>query len=140
MNLLVTGTAGFIASKVAELLLKRGDGVIGIDNLNDAYDVRLKKWRLKRLEKFENFTFQKVDITDFTSLESLFEKFSFEAVINLAARAGVRASVENPWVYVNTNISGTLSLLELCKKYKIKKFILASSSSIYSWNFVKNIK
>jgi len=131
MDLLVTGAAGFIASRVVELLLERGDRVIGIDNLNDAYDVRLKKWRLDKLKKFKNFTFEKIDITDFTLLESLFKKFSFDAVINLAARAGVRASVENPWVYVNTNISGTLNLLELCKKYKVKKFILASSSSVY---------
>jgi len=131
MNLLLTGSAGFIASKVAELLLKRGHKVVGIDNLNDAYDVRLKNWRLKQLEQFKNFTFHRLDITELAQLESLFEKFNFEAVINLAARAGVRASVENPWVYVNTNITGTLNLLDLCKRYKVKKFILASTSNIY---------
>lgn len=131
MNLLLTGSAGFIASKVTELLLKRGDKVVGIDNLNDAYDVRLKNWRLKQLEQFENFTFHQLDITELAQLEPLFEKANFEAVVNLAARAGVRASIENPWVYVNTNVTGTLNLLELCKKYSIKKFILASTSSIY---------
>lgn len=131
MNLLVTGCAGFIASKVTELLLKRDDEVIGIDNLNDAYDVRLKEWRLSQLEEFENFTFHRIDITGPTQLEPLFEKSNFEAVINLAARAGVRASVENPSLYLDTNIMGTLNLLELCRKYKIKKFILASTSSIY---------
>ncbi|KKK97375.1 hypothetical protein LCGC14_2653360, partial [marine sediment metagenome] len=91
MNLLVTGTAGFIASKVTELLLKRGDKVVGIDNLNGAYDVRLKEWRLKQLEEFRNFTFHGIDITARNQLEPLFEKFNFEAVVNLAARVGVRA-------------------------------------------------
>jgi len=127
----LTGSAGFIASKVAELLLKRGNKVVGIDNLNDAYDVRLKNWRLKQLEQFENFTFHQLDITELAQLEPLFKKSNFEAVVNLAARAGVRASVENPWIYVNTNVTGTLNLLELCKRYKVKKFILASTSSIY---------
>ncbi len=131
MNLILTGSAGFIASKVAELLLKRGNKVVGIDNLNDAYDVRLKNWRLKQLEQFENFTFHQLDITELAQLEPLFKKSNFEAVVNLAARAGVRASVENPWIYVNTNVTGTLNLLELCKRYKVKKFILASTSSIY---------
>ncbi len=131
MNLLVTGTAGFIGSKVTELLLKRGDRVVGVDNLNDAYDVRLKQWRLRQLERFENFTFHRVDITDCTQLKPLFEKSNLEAVINLAARAGVRASTENPSLYLDTNIMGTLNLLELCRKYKINKFILASTSSIY---------
>lgn len=131
MNLLVTGTAGFISSKVTELLLKRGDKVIGVDNLNNAYHVRLKEWRLRQLEEFENFTFHRIDITAHTQLEPLFEESNFEAVINLAARAGVRASVEDPSPYLDTNIMGTLNLLELCRKYKIKKFILASTSSIY---------
>ena len=131
MNLLVTGCAGFIASKVTELLLKRGDKVTGVDNLNNAYEVRLKEWRLGQLEGFEDFAFYRVDITDPTQLELLFEKSNFDAIINLAARAGVRASVENPFPYSDTNIAGTLHLLELCRKYKIRKFILASSSSIY---------
>lgn len=131
MNLLLTGPAGFIGSKVTELLLKRGDKVIGIDNLNNAYDVRLKNWRLRQLEEFENFTFHRLDITKLNQLKPLFEQSNFEAVINLAARAGVRASVENPFLYLDTNITGTLNLLELCRKYKVRKFILASTSSIY---------
>ncbi len=131
MNLLVTGTAGFIGSKVTELLLERGDKVVGVDNLNDAYDVRLKKWRLRQLERFKNFTSHRLDITAHTQLEPLFEESNLKAVINLAARAGVRASTENPRLYLDTNIMGTLNLLELCRKYKISKFILASTSSIY---------
>ncbi|MHA1440154.1 MAG: GDP-mannose 4,6-dehydratase [Promethearchaeota archaeon] len=140
---LVTGCAGFIASKVSELLLKRGDKIIGIDNLNDAYDVNLKKWRLEQLLKFENFIFHKIDITNLLQLEKIFTQDTFDAIINLAARAGVRFSVENPWIYIDTNIKGTLNLLELCKKYYIKKFILASTSSLYgetSLPFKENIK
>lgn len=128
---LVTGCAGFIASKVSELLLKREDKIIGVDNLNDAYDVNLKKWRLEQLLKFDNFIFYRIDITNLSQLEKIFTEDTFDAIINLAARAGVRASVENPWIYIDTNINGTLNLLELCKKYNIKKFILASTSSLY---------
>ncbi len=131
MNVLVTGSAGFIGQKVAELLLKRGDKVIGIDNLNDAYDVRLKEWRLKQLRQFENFTFNRIDITNFMELEPLFNEFNFDVIVNLAARAGVRGSVKDPSVYIATNIFGVVNLLELCKKYRIKKFVLASTSSIY---------
>lgn len=131
MKILVTGCAGFIASKVSELLLKRGDKIIGVDNLNDAYDVNLKKWRLEQLLKFDNFIFHKIDIINLSQLEKIFAKNTFDAIINLAARAGVRNSLNNPWVYMDTNITGTLNLLELCKKYYIKKFVLASTSSIY---------
>ncbi len=131
MNILLTGCAGFISSKVGELLLKENNKVIGIDNLNDAYDVRLKKWRLEQLSKYKNFLFKKLDITDLNQIESVFQKHKFNAVINLAARAGVRYSVENPRIYMDTNIIGTLNLLELCRKYNIKKFVLASTSSIY---------
>ena len=131
MNILLTGCAGFISSKVGELLLKENNKVIGIDNLNDAYDVRLKKWRLEQLSKYKNFLFKKLDITDLSQIESIFQKHKFDAVINLAARAGVRYSVENPRIYMDTNIIGTLNLLELCRKYNIKKFVLASTSSIY---------
>ena len=128
---LVTGCAGFIASKVSELLLGRGDKIIGVDNLNDAYDVNLKKWRLEQLFKFDKFTFHKTDITNLSQLEKIFTQNTFDAIINLAARAGVRSSVENPWIYIDTNIKGTLNLLEFCKKYHIRKFILASTSSLY---------
>lgn len=129
---LVTGAAGFIASKVCELLLQQGYTVIGIDNLNDAYDVRLKYWRLKQIQAHPNFTFYQVDIADKPALEQVaFAAHRFDSVINLAARAGVRQSVENPWVYIDTNITGTLNLLELCRSYNVTKFVLASTSSLY---------
>jgi len=131
MNILLTGCAGFIASKVVELLLKENNKVIGIDNLNDAYDIKLKEWRLQQLTQYRNFKFFKSDIINLNEIEPLFKSHNFDAVINLAARAGVRYSVENPWIYTNTNINGTLNLLELCRKYNITKFILASTSSTY---------
>ncbi len=126
---LVTGTAGFIASRVAEFLLDDGHTVVGVDNMNDAYDVALKHWRLKQLDGRDNFTHREIDICDRPALEEVFE--SFDGVINLAARAGVRQSVENPWVYVDTNTTGTLNLLELCRTHGVKKFVLASTSSLY---------
>lgn len=129
---LVTGAAGFIASRVAELLLDAGHQVTGVDNLNDAYDVRMKEYRLKGLQARPGFTFYALDISDRLILDpSAFNFPVFDAVINLAARAGVRQSVENPWVYVDTNLTGTLNLLELCQRRQIPKFILASTSSIY---------
>ncbi len=132
-RILLTGAAGFIASKTAELLCqKKGVRVIGIDNMNDYYDVALKDYRLKQLKTFKNFTFHKIDIEDVSALKSLFKKYQFNAVINLAARAGVRYSMENPYIYFTTNARGTLNLLELCKDNKIKKFILASTSSLYA--------
>ena len=127
---LVTGVAGFIASKVCEFLLADGHKVVGVDNLNDAYDVRLKEWRLKQLQGRPEFQFHAVDICKQDQLRDLFSS-GFQAVINLAARAGVRQSVENPWVYIETNITGTLNLLELCKEFEVKKFVLASTSSLY---------
>lgn len=130
---LVTGTAGFIASKTAELLCKKkGVEVVGIDNMNDYYDIRVKEHRLKQLKTLKNFTFHKIDIENTAELQSLFRKYQFDAVINLAARAGVRYSMENPYVYFTTNAQGTLNLLEQCKEHKIKKFILASTSSLYA--------
>jgi len=131
-NYLVTGVAGFIASRVTEMLLDEGHTVIGVDNLNHAYDVRMKEYRLKQLVSREKFSFYEQDISDKHILEmEHFTKPKFDAVINLAARAGVRASVEDPWVYVDTNMTGTLNLLELCHRTDIPKFILASTSSIY---------
>ena len=127
---LVTGVAGFIGSKVAEFLLADGHTVIGVDNLNGAYDVRLKYWRLDQIKDYNNFEFHRLDITDLKAIRPLFAS-KFDAVINLAARAGVRYSVENPWVYYETNVTGTLNLLELCRQYEVKKFVLASSSSVY---------
>jgi nucleoside-diphosphate-sugar epimerase len=129
-TILVTGAAGFIGSKVCEFLLEAGCSVMGVDILNDAYDVRLKDWRLAQLEGRPGFTFHKLDITDRSRLQEVFDS-RFEAVINLAARAGVRQSVENPWVYLETNVNGTLNLLELCREFGVRKFVLASTSSLY---------
>jgi UDP-glucuronate 4-epimerase len=131
MKILVTGSAGFIGYKVSEKLLEQGDQVVGVDNLNNYYDPRLKEWRLKKLKEIQNFVFFKEDITDLEALEQLFKKHPLDAIINLAARAGVRASLENPWIYYNTNVTGTLNLLECCRRYGIKKFVLASTSSLY---------
>jgi nucleoside-diphosphate-sugar epimerase len=131
---LVTGAAGFIGANVARLLLDQGHEVVGIDNLNDAYDPKLKRWRLAQLEGQSLFQFHTADICDLTALEALFAKrhdSPFAAVINLAARAGVRASVDNPWVYFQTNADGTLNLLDLCRRYGVRKFVLASTSSLY---------
>ena len=132
-NYLVTGCAGFIASKVSELLLEQGHEVTGIDNLNDAYDQRLKDWRLSQIKGKPGFSFHKLDICDQAGLRSVFDQ-KFDAVINLAARAGVRQSVEDPWVYFETNVTGTLNLLELCREHDIGKFVLASTSSLYGSN------
>src|SRR5215469_15711227 len=132
---LVTGVAGFIASKVAELLLAAGHVVIGLDSINDAYDVRLKEWRLNRLRGRQGFYFRQIDICDSSSLKNLWsEDGPFDAVINLAARAGVRQSLERPEVYVDTNIKGALTLLEFSRRNSVEKFIQASSSSVYGAN------
>ena len=128
---LVTGAAGFIASRVSEMLLEQGHSVVGVDNLNDAYDVRMKDYRLAKLKTNSDFQFHKLDISSKESIFELDKHGPFDAVINLAARAGVRTSLENPWVYQETNSTGTLNLLDFCKQQKIKKFILASTSSVY---------
>jgi nucleoside-diphosphate-sugar epimerase len=131
---LLTGAAGFIASRVAELLLEAGHTVIGVDNLNDAYDVRLKHWRLRRLQAQPGFHFYQRDIADRAAVAALAREpgvAGCQAVINLAARAGVRQSVADPWVYLDTNATGTLNLLELCRQHGIAKFVLASTSSLY---------
>ena len=116
---LLTGCAGFIASKVADLLLQAGHAVVGVDNLNDAYDPRLKQWRLAQLQSRKNFRFHHLDITDRAAMKPLFAASGaeppFAAVVNLAARAGVRPSVSNPWVYYQANCDGTLNLLDLCR-------------------------
>jgi len=137
---LVTGAAGFIGSTVAQQLLDAGHAVVGIDNLNDAYDPRLKQWRLERLLPRQNFTFHAFDIADRDAVAERFAEdaaatgfdcLPYSAVINLAARAGVRPSVEDPWVYFQANTTGTLNLLESCRRRGVKKFVLASSSSLY---------
>ena len=127
---LVTGSAGFIGSRVAELLLEDGHEIVGIDNLNDAYDVRLKQWRLGRLDERHGFRFHNADIFDRDKLREVFQT-KFDAVLNLAARAGVRQSVEDPWSYFETNVTGTLNVLEMCREAGVGKLVQASTSSIY---------
>jgi len=131
-TVLLTGAAGFIGWKTAEFLLKEGYEVVGIDNLNNYYDVRLKNWRVEQLKKFDNFKFFNVDIENLGALKVLFDTFRFDVVLNLAARAGVRYSLINPNVYLQTNAQGTLNLLELMKEKGIKKMVLASTSSLYA--------
>jgi len=131
MHVLITGTAGFIAGKVAEFLLDEGHTVTGVDNLNDAYDVRLKEWRLARLEAWPGFRFQRLDVADRRALRPCFQDPPPDAVIHLAARAGVRPSVQDPWIYLEANVTGTLNLLELCREFDVKKLVLASTSSLY---------
>jgi nucleoside-diphosphate-sugar epimerase len=136
-NYLVMGAAGFIGSRVTEMLLADDHGVVGVDNLNDAYDVRLKRWRLAKLCSHPQFCFACLDIGDQHALHQVFEEQArqhgepFAAVMNLAARAGVRQSVIDPWIYFATNTTGTLNLLELCKAFAVPKFVLASTSSLY---------
>jgi UDP-glucuronate 4-epimerase len=128
---LLTGAAGFIGAQVASELLARGDQVVGVDNLNDAYDPRLKDWRLQRLRLHAAFHFERLDISEPDGLTAVAGLGPFEAVINLAARAGVRASVRVPELYVRTNAIGALRLLELCTSQGIPKFVQASTSSLY---------
>ncbi len=130
-NILVTGCAGFIGWKVSEKLLQENIQVTGVDILNDYYDPRLKEWRLRSLKKDKNFSLKAIDISEYKHVRGLFSEHTFDAVINLAARAGVRSSVENPWVYLETNVQGTLNLLECCNEFGVRKFVLASTSSIY---------
>ncbi len=131
MSILVTGCAGFIGANVCRLLLDEGREVVGLDNLNNAYDVRVKHWRLDQLKPRPNFRFRQLDIADYPALRSLFSGESFESIINLGARAGVRYSVKDPWVYYQSNTIGTLNLLELCREFEVRKFVLASTSSVY---------
>ncbi|MCS7263181.1 MAG: GDP-mannose 4,6-dehydratase [Aquificaceae bacterium] len=131
-SFLVTGCAGFIGWKVCEKLLQKGYQVVGLDNMNHYYDVRLKEYRLRSLENYENFTFYKVDVEDIGALKEVFGRHLFDCVINQAAQAGVRHSIENPHVYFTTNLIGTLNLLELCRAHGVRKFVLASTSSLYA--------
>lgn len=132
-NYLISGAAGFIAARTAELLLQEGHTVVGIDNINTAYDPRIKEYRLKKLQTYSGFSFHKWDVAD-KSVIDLFKNEKFDGVIHLAARAGVRYSVENPWVFLESNVIGTLNMLEVCKQFDCKKFIMASTSSIYGEN------
>ena len=149
MKILVTGVAGFIGSYVCKRLLNRGDEVVGIDNINAYYDVKLKYGRLRILgiEKeavdwyrfvqsilFENFRFIRMDLKDKQAMQMLFANEYFDKVINLAAQAGVRYSIENPYAYVESNIDGFLNILEGCRHYQVKHLVYASSSSVYGLN------
>ncbi|MAI60142.1 MAG: hypothetical protein CMM92_03875 [Rickettsiales bacterium] len=133
MNFLISGSAGFIGFHLSEFLLKKKHSVLGIDDLNNYYDVRLKKSRLNLLKKYKNFFFFKKKIEDI-KIVNFFKKKKIDIIINLAAQAGVRHSLENPYVYVNSNILGQVNMLELAKELKIKKYIYASSSSVYGGN------
>ncbi|MBF0369968.1 MAG: NAD-dependent epimerase [Magnetococcales bacterium] len=134
MKILVTGAAGFIGSQLSLRLTARGDEVIGIDNLNDYYDVNLKKARLKRLEDQERFTFRKLDLADRAGIEDLFAKEGIQRMVNLAAQAGVRYSRENPHAYVESNMVGFMNLLEGCRYHGVEHLVYASSSSVYGAN------
>ncbi|MBK1879495.1 GDP-mannose 4,6-dehydratase [Pelagicoccus mobilis] len=132
MKILVTGCAGFIGWKTSSMLLEQGVEVVGIDNINDYYDRRLKIWRLSQLRDNNSFEFVEGDIENRGLLGYLFVNHTFDAVINLAARAGVRYSMVNPHIYLNSNADGTLNLLECMRKHRIKKLVLASTSSLYA--------
>lgn len=130
----VTGCAGFIGAYVVEQLLADGHAVVGVDNLNDAYDQRLKDWRLDRLEAHEAFTFKKVDIVEQEALQVAWGERDYDGVVNLAARAGVRPSVRMPRVYYETNLLGALNVLDLAKEHGVPKIVQASTSSLYGLN------
>lgn len=137
MKVLVTGAAGFIGSHVSLYLLGRGDEVVGLDNLNDYYDVNLKLDRLKRVEQNKNahnFTFVKMSVEDREGMESLFKEHGFDKVVHLAAQAGVRYSIENPHAYIDANIVGYMNILEGCRHNKVQHLVYASSSSVYGAN------
>ncbi len=131
-TVLLTGAAGFIGWETGKKLLSAGKRVVGVDNLNDYYDVRLKEHRLEDLKSRIGFSFYPADIEDLPALRTIFEENRIDAVINLAARAGVRYSMENPFVYMTTNAYGTLNLLELMRKHEVRKMVLASTSSLYA--------
>lgn len=152
MTILVTGAAGFIASRVAQLLAQRGDTVVGVDSINDYYDVRLKYARLLELLGIEctvddmpynidytssiypNLSFIRLAIDDKEDLDALFEQHHFDVVLNLAAQAGVRYSITHPYVYLQSNLVGFLNILEACRNYNVSKLVFASSSSVYGLN------
>jgi UDP-glucuronate 4-epimerase len=134
MTTLVTGAAGFIGYHVAARLLERGDAVVGLDNLNDYYDPRLKHARLERLRQYDRFRFVEADLQDRERLNALFADAGFERVINLAAQAGVRYSLENPHAYIDSNVVGFMNILECCRHHRIAHLVYASSSSVYGLN------
>ena len=134
MKILVTGSAGFIGHALSQRLLARGDDVIGIDNLNDYYDVELKKARLARLEYHDNFTFYQTDLENADAIAKIFKQEQPQRVVNLAAQAGVRYSLENPQAYVSANLEGFVNVLEGCRHNAVEHLVYASSSSVYGSN------
>lgn len=136
MKILITGVAGFIGFHLSKRLLEQSYEVIGIDNLNDYYDPRLKEARLELLEKYEGFKFHKVDLKDKIAVDNIFETCKPTHIINLAAQAGVRYSIENPYAYVDSNLVGFMNILEACRNYPVEHLLYASSSSVYGGNKV----
>ena len=134
MNILITGSAGFIGYHLSKRLINEQYKIIGVDNLNNYYDVGLKKARLNNLLKYDNFKFYQYNIEDNNNIQELFDRYQFDTVIHLAAQAGVRYSLKNPWSYINSNIVGLLSILESCRSHPVKHLIFASSSSVYGAN------
>jgi len=130
-KVILTGAAGFIGSHLAKRLLETGAEVVGLDNINDYYDVNLKYHRLSELEKYEGFTFIRCDISNKDEVNRIFEEHKADVVINLAAQAGVRYSIENPQVYIDSNVIGFFNILEACRNYPVKHLVYASSSSVY---------
>ena len=133
-KILITGAAGFIGYHLCKSLLEDGYEVLGIDNLNDYYDTNLKQARLEQLKQFKSFLFNKVDIADRESLTKSFQSFNPQKIVNLAAQPGVRYSMENPYKYMESNLVGFLNIIELCRNNEVKRFIYASSSSVYGGN------
>ena len=133
-KILVTGAAGFIGFHLAQRFLDAGDTVVGIDNLNDYYDVNLKKSRLARLENHRRFRFIRMDLVDREGIAALFKKEAFELVVHLAAQAGVRYSIINPYAYIDSNLVGFINILEGCRQQKVQHLVFASSSSVYGAN------
>lgn len=134
LKILITGAAGFIGFHLSKRLLKEGNTILGIDEINDYYDITLKQLRLVQLNQYSNFIFKKLDIAEEHELNDVFQKFEPEIVINLAAQAGVRYSIENPKAYIRSNLIGFANVLEACRSYPVKHLIFASSSSVYGAN------
>ncbi|GMG64719.1 NAD-dependent epimerase [Tetragenococcus halophilus] len=134
MKILITGAAGFIGFHLSKAILDKGNEVVGIDNLNDYYEQNLKASRLNILKGVDGFTFHKVDLKDKSDVYSIFEKYKPEYVVNLAAQAGVRYSIENPYAYVDSNLVGFMNILEACRHFPVKHLVYASSSSVYGGN------